>query len=93
MNIPINDKYRIASNKHSWAIQKPIRRKGKASWESFRWYATAEQTVNGLAELMVRLSKAETLVEAIDEVNRICTELSTALTPKFEVKRVGDEDG
>lgn len=40
---------------------------------------------------MVRLSKAETLVEAIDDVNRICTALSTALTPEFEVRRVGNE--
>ena len=93
MNIPINDKYRIASNKHSWAIQKPIRRKGKDSWESFRWFATAEQAVNGLGELMVRLSKAETLVEAIDDVNRIGTGLSRALTPEFEVRRVSKGDG
>ncbi len=93
MIILINDRHRIASDQYAWSIQKPVRRKGKISWESFRWYATAEQAVNGLVELMVRLSDAETLIEAIQDVNRICSELSSALTPEFAVRRVSKGDG
>ena len=42
--------------------------------------------VEGLGELMVRQSKADTLVSALAAVEEVATQLSQALTPKIEVK-------
>ena len=47
---------------------------------------TLKAAVEGLGELMVRQSKADTLVSALATVEEVATQLSQALTPKIEVK-------
>lgn len=98
MIIPINNDYRISSDEHSWSIQKSRERKraGHAvvAWEAIRWYATFDQAVAGLGNLMVRTSETATLVDALVEVERIATTLSQALAPQYKVVRTTEsEDG
>ncbi len=87
MEIQINEKYRIASGSRCWMIKHPVLRGGKISWEPCKWYDTVESCVNGLGQQMVRDSNAQSVVEAIKDVERVCTQLSSALSPQFEVKR------
>ena len=96
MILPVNEQYRIKGDQHSWAIERVRKRKknGKVvhEWQSFQWYTSFEQAVNGLGELMVRTSDAETLADALREVEKVYTTLSQALTPKFRVIRAVDRD-
>ena len=93
MIIPINDLYRICSDEYQWIIQKKRNRKGKKDWASCHYYPTFESVVRSLGELMVRQSKADTLVSALAEVENVATTLSQALTPTIEglehLKKVG----
>jgi len=84
MIIPINERYRIVSDEYQWIIQKKRSRKGKEDWQSKLFFGTLEGAVQGLGELLVRRSEANTLVDALQEVEKIATTLSQALTPKIE---------
>ncbi len=86
MIIPINDEYQIASDSRCWMIRRRVRRKGKVTWEPYKWYATVESCVNGLGQQMVRDSKADNVVDAVRDVERVCSELSMALAPHFDVR-------
>jgi len=85
MMIPINDRYRISSDRYQWMIQEARTRKGEKVWESKWFFGTFPAAVKGLWELMVRESDAQTLVDALADAEKITTTLSQALTPQFEV--------
>jgi len=74
-------------DKHSWVIQKGRMREGEITWESISWFTSIEHTVNHLVQMMVRTSDAQTLAEALKEIEKIATKLTHALSPKFEVIR------
>ena len=86
MIIPINARYRIVSDEYQWIIQRIRTRKGKEDWQARLYYPTLKAAVEGLGELMVRQSKADTLVSALAAVEEVATQLSHALTPKIDVK-------
>ena len=86
MIIPINARYRIVSDEYQWIIQRIRTRKGKEDWQARLYYPTLKAAIEGLGELMVRQSKADTLVSALAAVEEVATQLSQALTPKIEVK-------
>ena len=84
MIIPVNEQYRIASDSLQWIVQKARTRNGKKDWAPKLFYPTFESALKGLGELMVRLSDAETLVDAIRDVEKVSTTLSQALTIRIE---------
>ena len=85
MELEINHKYRITSDKYQWMIQEKRTRKGEIDWKSVSYYPSIEQAIQGLGELMVRLSDAKTLTDALRDVQNVATQLSHALTPNLEV--------
>ena len=84
MIIPINEQYRLTSDEYQWIIQKRRTRKGKEDWEARLYYPGLKAAVEGLGELMVRQSKANSLVDALAAIENIATALSQAVTPKIE---------
>jgi len=89
--IPIDHRYRLAADEHGWMIQVQRGRNGKKEWES-RWYFTGiEGAIGWLGEMLVRVSGTQTLPEALQEVDRIATRLSQALTPRIKDEESGHE--
>ena len=84
MILHINDRFRITSDSRQWIIQQARTRNGHKSWQSKWFFPTFESALRELGQLMVRTSKAQTLVDALDDVEKITTTLSQALTPQFE---------
>ena len=84
MLIQINDQFRIKSDSMQWMIQTRRSRNGKPSWESKLFFPTLQGAINELGELMVRESKAQTLVDALVAVENVTTVLSQALTSRLE---------
>ena len=82
MIIPINDKYRLKSDEYQWIIERKRTRKGEEDWQARLFYPTVKAAVQGIGELMVRQSKANTLVDALEAVENVATTLSQALTPR-----------
>lgn len=91
MILPINDGYRLAGNQHCWTIQRIRTRKHRRirevleAWEDIRWYTSIEGAGNGLAELLLRTSDAQTLAEVLAEAKNVAATLGQALRPHVEV--------
>ena len=85
MVIPIDDRYRIASDSRQWIIQELRTRNGANEWQPKYYFGTIESAVKELGELMVRTSGAQTLVDALADVEKVATTLSQALTPHSEL--------
>ncbi len=96
MIIPINDNYQLSADQYCWAIQELLLRKRNGEyiqeWKPIRWHRTIEQAVNGLAELMMMTSDAETLVDALAEVKNVSATLGHALQSHFEVAPKGFQE-
>ena len=92
MIIPINEKFRISTDTHQWIIQRKRTRNGHEVWESQTYYPSVDGAVRSLGERMVRESKTQTLVDALEAVETIATTLSQALTPSIEGVSVFIED-
>ena len=84
MVIPINDHYQIASDARQWMIQEARKRNGRTVWQSKYYFGTFESAVKDLGELMVRESEAQTLADALDDVEKVTTTLSQALTVNYD---------
>ena len=67
-------------------------KQGEITWESVSWFTSLESTVNHLGQLMVRTSDAQTLADALKEIEKVTTLLTHALSPKFKVIPVTDKE-
>ena len=83
MLIQINDQFRIKSDSMQWMIQRRRTRNGKPSCESKLFFPTLQGAMNELGELMVRESEAQTLVDALADVEKVTTTLSQAVRGQF----------
>ena len=83
MILPINSKYRIASDQYQWKIQRRRNRtrngKRVEVWESFKYYPSLCGAVRGLRELLVSTSSAVGLTSALEVLDEVNTTLSRAL--------------
>lgn len=91
MILPIDNKWRIKSDKYCWHIQRykgiPTSGilKGQEVWHSERFFTTLAGAAHGIVELELMTGDTRTLVEALDAVQRLSARLSMALTPHIEI--------
>ena len=93
MIIPVNDRYRIASDPRQWIIQESRTRNGEAEWESRYYFGTLESAVMELREVMVRTSDGETLADDLADIEKVTTTLSQALTIRIEGLEESQDQG
>jgi len=92
MILPINDKYRIASDSRQWIVQTPVKtsKKYPDGWQSSSYYVSLPQLVDALCDRMLRESHATGVAEGLEEVKRIWRTLTHALAPHYEVSKRED---
>ncbi len=90
MILPISDKYRLASDRRCWTVQEFRPKKSGDEWRSVLFFSDLSKAVSGLASLALRTSDAQTLADALAEVESISRALTRALAPEFEVKQRED---
>ena len=92
MQIQINDQYAIKSDQYSWQIAEKRARTRDGDtvveWCPFLWFSSLDKACGALAERSLRTSGAQSLTQAIAQLDRIVAELCTALHPQFEVRRI-----
>jgi len=93
MILHINDRFRITSDARQWIIQQARTRNGCKSWQSKWFFPTFESALRELGQLMVRTSDARTLADALDDVEKVTTTLSQALTVNHEALLAVIADG
>ena len=90
MRLAIDHQISIISDQHSWALaeRRERTRHGRkvTEWQPFLWYSSLEKACSGFVERSLRLSDAESLAEALADVDRAVAKLCAALHPQFEVK-------
>ena len=92
MNIPLDENYRLSSDKYQWMIQKRIFVKDKETgekvetWKSQNFHPTPEGAIRHHANMRVREQEAETLTEALEKIENVVSKLSDALKLNFEIK-------
>ena len=84
MIIQIDEQYRFTTDPDQWIVQKKHSRKDKEDWESQTYHPSFESALQSLGECLVRESDAETLADALADVEKAITILSQALIPQFE---------
>jgi len=93
--IPLNEKYRLASDYRSWELQEKITRKhrktGKPAeeWGAIRWYPNIDSALNDASEVCLRISKHEEIGEAIREVKDLMAGIRQALASGLNRKQEG----
>ena len=98
INIPLNDNYRLSSDKYQWIIEK--KRKGKdrktgeptIEWRGDSYHPTPTKAVQHYAHMQVRTSEASTLTEALENIDEVVRSVTEALVPYFEVKLIDRDD-
>ena len=93
MIIPINSQYQIHSDRYQWIITKSRFRNGKKEWQPESFYRSFDHALRSLGELMVRESNATTLVKALEDVEKVTTQLSQALTPQLKLQLEHEREG
>lgn len=85
MIIPINDKWRIASDERNWTVQTKITSKKRGEeWLAKSYHATLAQASQSLSQRLARAIETNTLTEALVEIEQLSTTLTGALTPHFK---------
>ncbi len=88
MNIPLNDGYRLSADKYQWIVQKKrkkLDKEGNIVWRPLSFHPTPEHAIKHHAHMLVRTSEAETLQEALNQIERVTSELTQALSGEFDV--------
>ena len=69
-------------------MRRKDRKTGKLviEWQQIMWFANLQQAAHGLAELCLRTSDTQTVVDALSEVKRVVATLCNALQPYFDVR-------
>lgn len=80
MIIPITANYRITSDEMQWRVERRRSRKGAASFEPVSFHANMSGAIESLRERLVRASNAETLADALADMENVSATLSRALT-------------
>ena len=84
MKLRITDQYRITTDEYQYIVNRKRTRKGKLDWDAESYHPSFQGALQHIGERLVRDSDAQTLADAIADVEKVTTTLSQALTPQFE---------
>lgn len=85
MIIELSDNRRIYGGERDWAVQRPMQRKGKTEWRSFRYYSSFAGAVESCVHEEIRLHPARTLAEAIEAVTTITHRYRTLIPDQYRL--------
>ena len=84
MKLPITDQYQITTDEFQYIVNRKRTRKSGPDWEPESYHPTFQGALQHIGERLVRGSDAQTLADAIADVENVTTSLSQALRPYFE---------
>jgi len=94
MIIPIDENFRISSDREQWIIQERKvtetgKNAGKENWVNVSYWGTVQGAVKGLSGLMIWLCDSESLIGVLEYIEKLSTKLTQALTPIIDVDLKG----
>lgn len=89
MIIKIDDEWRLKSDQYCWRVEKFShidKKSGDNVWRAEMYYPTIEKAARGLAQRLLRDSDAQTLANALKDVELISDKLCEAFKPHVKVE-------
>ena len=83
MKLKISDQYLISTDNYQYIVNIPRTRKGGPDWEPESYHPTIQGALQHIGERLVRGSDAQTLADAIADVENVTTTLSQAVRGQF----------
>ena len=83
MKLRINDQYQITTDEYQYIVNRKRTRKGKLDWDAESYHPTFQGALQHIGERLVRDSDAQTLADAIADVENVTTTLSQAVRGQF----------
>ena len=83
MKLRITDQYQITTDEYQYIVNRKRTRKGKLDWEPESYHPTFQGAFQHIGERLVRDSDAQTLADAIADVENVTTTLSQAVRDQF----------
>ena len=79
MFLQIDENHAIKADRHCWQVCEARMKNGQRIWEPFLFYGSLESAIKGLNDLRLRTCDAQTLNEALKELERLSEDLCRAL--------------
>ena len=70
---------RIVGTDRCWQTERKRIVKGSPRWTSYKWHTELGDAVRGLAHEQIRVSPVEGVVDALAEVEHVCTSFSSQI--------------
>ena len=83
MKLRITDQYQITTDEYQYIVNRKRTRKGKLDWDAESYHPTFQRALQHIGERLVRGSDAQTLADAIADVENVTTTLSQAVRDQF----------
>ena len=83
MKLQITDQYQITTDEFQYIVNRKRTRKGKLGWDPESYHPTFQGALQSIGERLVRGSDAQTLADAIADVENVTTTLSQAVRDQF----------
>lgn len=79
MQIIFNNNLRLVGNEHSWELQKPRKKNGKASWQSFKYYLKLSHALSEVGDRQIRLANGDSIEDALTALDTVRLEMQRIL--------------
>ena len=83
LKLQITDQYLITTDEFQYIVNRKRTRKGKPDWDPESYHPTFQGALQNIGERLVRGSDAQTLADAIADVENVTTTLSQAVRDQF----------
>ncbi len=87
MKFKIDDKYYVHTDTHNWILsENKISEEGNHYTKDLKFSGSLEGIINCYVKMNLFCSEAESLKDALEDVERIVTNVTKAFEPEFTVK-------
>ena len=86
MKLILTPGWRVESDQHCWILQKcRVSQKGVLTWDNRTYHSSLSDAINHIPEMALRESSANTVTEALAELESLTHSLTASLRTQFEV--------
>lgn len=93
MIIQLDPKTRIRGAERTWELQRARTRKGKLTWEPYRWFQSFGSALDEAVHREIRIHPADGLSEAIEAVSGLVRRYEELIPSEYRFIRQRDKPG
>ncbi len=87
MIIQLDSKSRIVGTERAWELQRPHKRKGKVTWEPYKWFNSFGCALGEAVHREIRMHPAASLSEAIEAVSGLVRRYEELIPSEYRLSK------